>query len=188
MNTRITDAKIAVLDMNFQKERMKEVGVQISRSTTRSSWSRSRLAEAGMVLERVDMILKADAENIVLTTKAIDDLVLKALVERGAMGVRRCKKEDLRRIARATGATMLSTLSDLNGDEKFDPSYLGYAEQYGLLTYWFGSVLLSGRRTSSVVGRVHSVQARGGVLVLASRARCAIRNGRGTCPRPRCAC
>ena len=45
------------------------------------------------------------------------------------MGVRRCKKEDLRRIAKATGGTLLSTLSDLNGDEKFEPSYLGTAEE-----------------------------------------------------------
>jgi T-complex protein 1 subunit alpha len=45
------------------------------------------------------------------------------------MAVRRCKKEDLRRIAKATGATLLSTLSDLNGDERFDPSYLGHAEE-----------------------------------------------------------
>lgn len=81
-----------------------------------------------MVIERIEMILKAGA-NVVLTTKGIDDLCLKYFVEKGAMAVRRCKKEDLRRIARATGATLLGTLSDLNGDERFDPSYLGYAEE-----------------------------------------------------------
>jgi T-complex protein 1 subunit alpha len=87
-----------------------------------------REREAGIVLERVDMILKSGA-NVVLTTKGIDDMVLKAFVEKGAMAVRRCKKEDLRRIAKATGATLVSTLSDLNGDEKFEPSYLGQAEE-----------------------------------------------------------
>ncbi len=51
-----------------------------------------------MVIERVEMILKAGA-NVILTTKGIDDLVLKLFVEKGAMAVRRCKKEDLRRIA-----------------------------------------------------------------------------------------
>lgn len=126
MKTRITDAKIAVLDMNFQKERMK-MGVQITVDDPQQL-EQIRAREAGMVLERVDLILKAGA-NVILTTKGIDDLVLKAFVERGAMAVRRCKKEDLRRIAKATGATFLSTLSDLNGDEKFEPSYLGYAEE-----------------------------------------------------------
>lgn len=45
------------------------------------------------------------------------------------MAVRRCKKEDLRRIARATGATLVSSLSNLEGDETFETSYLGNAEE-----------------------------------------------------------
>ena len=126
MKTRITDAKIAVLDMNLQKERMK-LGVQITVDDPQQL-EQIRAREAGMVIERVEMILKAGA-NVILTTKGIDDLVLKLFVERGAMAVRRCKKEDLRRIARATGATLLSTLSDLNGDERFEASYLGHAEE-----------------------------------------------------------
>lgn len=52
------------------------------------------------------MILKAGA-NVVLTTKGIDDLSLKYFVEAGAMAVRRCKKEDLRQIAKATGGKYL---------------------------------------------------------------------------------
>lgn len=126
MPTRIQDAKIAVLDMNLQKERMK-LGVQITVDDPQQL-EQIRARESGMILERVDMILKAGA-NVILTTKGIDDMVLKTFIERGAMGVRRCKKEDLRRIARATGATLLSTLSDLNGDERFDPAYLGYADE-----------------------------------------------------------
>jgi len=65
----------------------------------------------------------------VMTTKGIDDLVLKLFVEKGAMAIRRCKKEDLRRIAKATGATLISSLSDMNGDERFEASALGHAEE-----------------------------------------------------------
>ncbi|ETS83205.1 T-complex protein 1 subunit alpha [Pestalotiopsis fici W106-1] len=126
MPTSIQDAKIAFLDMNLQKERMK-LGVQITVDDPQQL-EQIRARESGMVLERVEMILKSGA-NVVLTTKGIDDMCLKMFVERGAMAVRRCKKEDLRRIARATGGTLLSTLSDLNGDEKFEPSYLGHAEE-----------------------------------------------------------
>jgi T-complex protein 1 subunit alpha len=126
MKTRITDAKIACLDMNLQKERMK-LGVHITVEDPQQL-EKIRERESGMVLERVEMILKAGA-NVVLTTKGIDDMVLKLFIERGAMGVRRCKKEDLRRIAKASGATLVSTLSDLNGDEKFDKESLGYAEE-----------------------------------------------------------
>ncbi|KAK3934661.1 T-complex protein 1 subunit alpha [Diplogelasinospora grovesii] len=126
MRTQVKDAKIACLDMNLMKVRMK-LGVQITVDDPQQL-EQIRAREAGMMIERVELILKAGA-NVVLTTQGIDDMVLKLFVERGAMAVRRCKKEDLRRIAKATGATLLSTLSDLNGDEKFDPSYLGHAEE-----------------------------------------------------------
>lgn len=126
MTTNVKDAKIAVLDINLQKERMK-LGVQITVDDPQQL-EQIRARESGMVMERVEMILKAGA-NVIMTTKGIDDLCLKMVIEKGAMAIRRCKKEDLRRIARATGATLLSTLSDLNGDERFDPSYLGHAEE-----------------------------------------------------------
>ncbi|KAJ0418936.1 chaperonin Cpn60/TCP-1 family [Aspergillus carlsbadensis] len=126
MKTRITDAKIACLDMNLQKERMK-LGVQITVEDP-DQLEKIRQRESGIVIERVEKILKSGA-NVVLTTKGIDDMVLKLFVEKGAMAVRRCKKEDLRRIAKATGATLVSSLSDLNGDEKFEASYLGHADE-----------------------------------------------------------
>ncbi|KAK2801772.1 T-complex protein 1 subunit alpha [Onygenales sp. PD_10] len=126
METRITDAKIACLDMNLQKERMK-LGVHVTIDDPQQL-EKIRERESTIVLERIEMILKAGA-NVILTTKGIDDLCLKMFVEKGAIAVRRCKKEDLRRIAKATGATLVSTLSDLNGDEKFEASSLGHAEE-----------------------------------------------------------
>ncbi|KAM5476934.1 chaperonin-containing T-complex alpha subunit Cct1 [Microsporum audouinii] len=126
MPTRITDAKIACLDMNLQKERMK-LGVHITVDDP-TQLEKIRERESGIVIDRIEMILKAGA-NVIFTTKGIDDMCLKMFVEKGAMAVRRCKKEDLRRIAKATGASLLSTLSDLNGDEKFETSSLGYADE-----------------------------------------------------------
>ncbi|XP_042187766.1 T-complex protein 1 subunit alpha-like [Callorhinchus milii] len=43
--------------------------------------------------------------------------------------LRRCLKKDLRRIAKASGATICSTLANLEGDESFDPSLVGQAEE-----------------------------------------------------------
>ncbi|KAE9979725.1 hypothetical protein Vi05172_g11612 [Venturia inaequalis] len=126
MKTRIANAKIACLDMNLQKERMK-LGVHITIDDP-AQLEKIRERESTLVMERVDLILNAGA-NVILTTKGIDELCMKMLIERGAMGVRRCKKEDLRRIAKATGATLVSTLSDLNGDEKFEAASLGQAEE-----------------------------------------------------------
>lgn len=85
-------------------------------------------SESEITLERVRKILAAGA-NVILTTKGIDDLCLKEFVEAGAMAVRRCRKEDLRRIAKATGATLVASLANLEGDETFEASSLGQAEE-----------------------------------------------------------
>lgn len=45
------------------------------------------------------------------------------------MAVRRCRKEDLRRIAKATGGQLISSMANLEGDETFEASYLGTAEE-----------------------------------------------------------
>lgn len=58
--------------------------------------------EIEITTERIKKILATGA-NVILTTKGIDDLCLKLFVEAGAMAVRRAKKEDLKRIAKATG-------------------------------------------------------------------------------------
>ena len=84
--------------------------------------------ESDITKERIQKILGSGA-NVVLTTGGIDDLCLKYFVEAGAMGVRRCKKADLKRIAKATGGTLVSTLANLEGEESFDASMLGAADE-----------------------------------------------------------
>merc|ERR1711920_838232 len=49
--------------------------------------------------------------------------------EAGAMAVRRCKKVDLKRIAKATGATFVPSLANLEGEESFEASFLGEAAE-----------------------------------------------------------
>ena len=61
-----------------------------------------RKRESDISKERIHLILNSGA-NVILTTGGIDDLCLKYFVEAGAMAVRRVKKPDLRRIAKATG-------------------------------------------------------------------------------------
>ncbi|EPY54238.1 chaperonin-containing T-complex alpha subunit Cct1 [Schizosaccharomyces cryophilus OY26] len=126
MKTRIQNAKIAILDIDLQKTRM-ALGVHITIDDP-DQLEKIREREVMITLERVKKILNSGA-NVILTTKGIDDLCLKSFIEAGAMGVRRCKREDLRRIAKASGATMLSSLSNLEGEEVFESSYLGYAEE-----------------------------------------------------------
>ncbi|CAN3358827.1 T-complex protein 1 subunit alpha [Diutina catenulata] len=126
MKKSVKGAKIACLDINLQKARM-AMGVQINIDDP-DQLEEIRKREYGIIIERIRKILAAGA-NVVLTTKGIDDLCLKEFVEAGAMAVRRCKKEDLRRIARATGATLVSSLSNLEGEETFEASSLGQADE-----------------------------------------------------------
>merc|ERR1711953_1437116 len=49
--------------------------------------------------------------------------------EAGAMAVRRCKKVDLKRVAKATGATLVNSLANLEGEESFEASFLGEAAE-----------------------------------------------------------
>ncbi|KAI8899729.1 chaperonin Cpn60/TCP-1 family [Globomyces pollinis-pini] len=126
MKTRIQGAKIACLDLNLQKARM-HLGVNIVVDNP-DNLEDIRRRELDITTERINKILATGA-NVILTTKGIDDMCLKLFVEAGAMAVRRCKKEDLKRIAKATGASFISTLANLDGEETFEASSLGYAEE-----------------------------------------------------------
>ncbi|KAJ3211701.1 T-complex protein 1 subunit alpha [Dinochytrium kinnereticum] len=126
IKTKIVGARIACLDINLQKYRM-SLGVNIVIDDP-NKLEDIRRREIEITTDRIKKILSTGV-NVVLTTKGIDDLCLKLFVEAGAMAVRRVKKEDLKRIAKATGATLISTLANLEGEETFDPSYIGHAEE-----------------------------------------------------------
>lgn len=158
MPKRIQGAKIALLDFNLNKQRLALGAQVIVDDPTKIEAIRQR--ESDIIKERITMILKAGA-NVILTTKGIDDLCLKYFVEAGAMGVRRCKKEDLRRIAKATGGQMVTSLSNLEGEESFDAAALGTADEVaqeriaddeliilrGLKTSKSSSIILRGANT-----------------------------------------
>merc|ERR1712212_764375 len=122
----IANAKIACLDFSLQKVKMK-MGVQLLVSDV-DQLDKMRDRESDITKERISKILATGA-NVILTTGGIDDLCLKYFVEAGAMAVRRCKKQDLKRIAKATGAAFVVTLANLEGEESFDASLLGQAEE-----------------------------------------------------------
>lgn len=126
MVKKVTNAKIACIDFGLMKARMK-LGVQIVVDDP-NQLDAIRERECDITKETIKKIISAGA-NVILTTGGIDDLCLKYFVEAGAMAVRRCKKVDLKRIAKATGATFLSTLANLEGEETFEASMLGHAEE-----------------------------------------------------------
>jgi T-complex protein 1 subunit alpha len=126
MPTHIKGAKIACLDMNLQKSRMM-MGVQVL-VTDPAELERIRDRESDITKERIQKILASGA-NVILTTKGIDDMSLKYFVEAGAIACRRVPKDDLRRIAKSSGGTVVTTLADMEGNETFDSAFLGHADE-----------------------------------------------------------
>lgn len=74
------------------------------------------------------MIIDAGA-NVILTTGGIDDVGNKYLIENKILGLRRVSKSDIRKIAKCSGATLVTTLSNWDGTESFDASLLGSAKR-----------------------------------------------------------
>ncbi len=145
----IKNAKIALIDFNLQRHRM-QLGVQVL-VTDPEKLEAIRKREADITKEKIEKIIKAGA-NVILTTKAIDDLCQKYLVDAGVIGVRRCRKEDLKRIASATGGSLLPNLADLEGGETFDPAHLGQAEEVAEERVGDGEVIfIRGCKTSKSV-------------------------------------
>jgi len=114
--------KIAMLDMNLQRHRM-AMGVQVIVKDPKEIENIKR-REMDITKERIHKILDAGA-NVVLTTKGVDDLCLKYFVEAGVICARRCNRDDLRRLAKATGGQVVVTMADMDGNETFDPDNLG---------------------------------------------------------------
>lgn len=122
----VKNAKIACVDFNLQKTKM-QMGVQVLVSDPKEL-ERIRQEELDITSRRIKMMIDGGA-NVILCSKGVDDMALKYFVEAGAIAVRRCKKEDLRRIAKLTGGTLMITLADMEGHETYEPSMLGHAEE-----------------------------------------------------------
>jgi len=122
----VKNAKIALFDMNLNKFKL-QMGQQVVVNDPKKI-EEIKQRESDIIKERIELILQA-GPNVILTTKGIDDLCLKYFVEAGAMAVRRCKKEDLKRISKATGGTIILTLANMEGGEEYDAANLGFAAE-----------------------------------------------------------
>jgi len=66
--------------------------------------------------------IKAAGANVVFCQKGIDDLAQYYLAKAGILAVRRVKKSDMEKLARATGGRIITNI------EEISPEVLGYAE------------------------------------------------------------
>lgn len=73
------------------------------------------------------MIIKSGA-NVIFTSLGMDDVASKYLVHNNVMGLRRLDKKELHRLAKATGATVVTSFANSDGTESFGEELLGYAD------------------------------------------------------------
>ena len=122
----VKNAKIALLDMNLAKFRLPP-GVSVVVQNP-DNLENIRQRELDLTKERCKKILDAGA-NVIVCSKGIDDFALKYFVEAKCIAVRRCERSDMKRLAAATGAKIMITFDDENGEEIFNKDCLGEAEE-----------------------------------------------------------
>jgi len=118
MPKRVEKAKIALLDASLENEKP-EIDTKINIESP-SQIEAFLKQEETMLRDMVDKVLSSGA-NVVICQKGIDDMVQHFLARRGIIAVRRAKKSDMEKLAKATGGKIVSNIDAIS------PSDLGYA-------------------------------------------------------------
>jgi len=119
MPRRVEKAKIALLNTPLEIEKP-EWSAKIN--VTNPEQLRAFLDQETELLRDMVMKIKKTGANVVIAQKGIDDVAQHFLAKEGILAVRRVKKSDMEKLARATGARIVTSVDDLS------PEDLGEAE------------------------------------------------------------
>ncbi|MFX0149537.1 MAG: thermosome subunit alpha [Candidatus Hodarchaeota archaeon] len=72
--------------------------------------------EAGMLQKMVNKVVESGAK-VVIAQKGIDDIAQHLMAKENIMAIRRVKKSDMEKLAKATGATIVNSIKDLSSDD-----------------------------------------------------------------------
>ena len=107
----VHDAKIALLDCPLEIEKTEfDAKLHIESPEQMKAFMEQ---EEQMLKEMVEKIAATGA-NVVLCQKGIDDVAQHFLARKGILAVRRIKKSDVEKIARATGARIITRIEEIN--------------------------------------------------------------------------
>ncbi len=119
MPKRVKNAKIAVVKASLEvKETETDAEIRITDPEMLQKFIEQ---EEKMIKEMVDSLTNVGA-NVVFCQKGIDDLAQYYLAKAGVLAVRRVKQSDIEKIAKTTGARIITDLRDIK------PEDLGEAE------------------------------------------------------------
>jgi thermosome len=119
MPKRIEEAKIALVNSPLEIEKT-EFSAEI-RINDPEQMQKFMDEESNILRTMVDKVKEAGA-NVLVCQKGIDDLAQHFLAKAGVLAVRRVKESDMSKLAKATGARMVTNLDDLTDKD------LGYAK------------------------------------------------------------
>ena len=110
----VTDAKIGLLNAAVEIEKT-EVDAKIQ-ITSPDQLQAFLDQEEVMIKGMVDKIVASGA-NVLFVQKGIDDLAQHFLAKAGIYTIRRVKKSDMEKLARATGARVVTSIHELTKDD-----------------------------------------------------------------------
>jgi len=114
MPKQVKNAKLALLDAALEIEKT-EISAEI-RINDPTQMKAFLDEETRMMKGMVDKI-KASGANVVLCQKGIDDTTQHFLAKENILAVRRIKKSDMEKLARATGGRIVTNLDDLKASD-----------------------------------------------------------------------
>jgi thermosome len=110
----VKSAKIALLDCPLEIEKTEiDAKIEITSPDQLQSFLDQ---EEKMLKDMVEKIKKVGA-NVVLCQKGVDDLVQHYLAKNGILAARRVKESDLKKIAKATGSRVSTSVDELTKDD-----------------------------------------------------------------------
>ncbi len=114
MPRRVENAKIAVLKAALEvKETETDAEIRITDPEMLQKFIEQ---EEKMIKDMVDTLVNAGA-NVVFCQKGIDDLAQYYLAKAGILAVRRVKQSDIEKLAKATGAKIITDLRDISSED-----------------------------------------------------------------------
>jgi len=111
MPKRVKNAKIALIDAAFE---IKKTEVDAKIEIRDPNQLQAFLDEEEKTLKRYVEYVKKSGANVIFCQKGIDDLVQYYLSKEGIYAARRLKKSDMEKLAKATGAKIISKIQDLS--------------------------------------------------------------------------
>ena len=119
MPAEVKEAKIALIDAALE---VKKTEIDAKIEITDPTQLQAFLNEEESMLKRMVETVRKSGANVLFCQKGIDDLAQHYLAKQDIYAVRRVKKSDMEKLAKATGGKLVTKLDELTKDD------LGYAK------------------------------------------------------------